>query len=164
MLPEKGAVGEPSRTHQHVLASPPGRVLPESARWLVTKGRIEEAKKVLQKAAATNKRSLPPELLEQVLGGSCPQTLPWALQQPLELSSAQKSLSIPTGDGHWLWGTPAPAELHRDKVREEAQLLLRLSLELSGVPHGDVGRTEMLPWLLSCEDSTSVTDEHRVSV
>ncbi|NXC82524.1 S22AD protein, partial [Cercotrichas coryphoeus] len=43
-------------------------VLPESARWLVTKGRVEEAKKLLQKAAATNKRSLPPELLEQVLG------------------------------------------------------------------------------------------------
>uniref|UniRef100_A0A8C3XY10 Major facilitator superfamily (MFS) profile domain-containing protein n=1 Tax=Catharus ustulatus TaxID=91951 RepID=A0A8C3XY10_CATUS len=43
-------------------------VLPESARWLVTKGRIEEAKKLLQKAAATNKRSLSPELLEQVLG------------------------------------------------------------------------------------------------
>uniref|UniRef100_A0A8C5TLU6 Major facilitator superfamily (MFS) profile domain-containing protein n=2 Tax=Malurus TaxID=55806 RepID=A0A8C5TLU6_9PASS len=41
-------------------------VLPESARWLVTKGRVEEAKKVLQKAAATNKRSLPPGLLEQL--------------------------------------------------------------------------------------------------
>uniref|UniRef100_A0A8C3TNV5 Major facilitator superfamily (MFS) profile domain-containing protein n=1 Tax=Catharus ustulatus TaxID=91951 RepID=A0A8C3TNV5_CATUS len=41
-------------------------VLPESARWLVTKGRIEEAKKLLQKAAATNKRSLSPELLEQL--------------------------------------------------------------------------------------------------
>ncbi|KAM6338720.1 solute carrier family 22 member 13-like [Podargus strigoides] len=42
------------------------RVLPESARWLVTKGRIEEAKKVLQKAAATNKRTIPPELLQQL--------------------------------------------------------------------------------------------------
>uniref|UniRef100_A0A8C3M9E2 Uncharacterized protein n=1 Tax=Geospiza parvula TaxID=87175 RepID=A0A8C3M9E2_GEOPR len=43
----------------HVLASSPGRVLPESARWLVTKGRIEEAKKLLQKAAAANKRQPP---------------------------------------------------------------------------------------------------------
>ncbi|EOA92744.1 Solute carrier family 22 member 14, partial [Anas platyrhynchos] len=41
-------------------------VLPESARWLVTKGKIEEAKKVLQKAASINKRTIPPDLLEQV--------------------------------------------------------------------------------------------------
>uniref|UniRef100_A0A8C6J0V9 Uncharacterized protein n=1 Tax=Melopsittacus undulatus TaxID=13146 RepID=A0A8C6J0V9_MELUD len=45
-------------------------VLPESARWLVIKGRIEEAKKLLQKAAAINKRTLPPELLEQVPAGA----------------------------------------------------------------------------------------------
>ncbi|KAM4686845.1 solute carrier family 22 member 13-like isoform 1-T1 [Amazona ochrocephala] len=41
-------------------------VLPESARWLVIKGRIEEAKKVLQKAASINKRTIPLELLEQL--------------------------------------------------------------------------------------------------
>ncbi|XP_054246082.1 solute carrier family 22 member 13-like [Indicator indicator] len=41
-------------------------VLPESARWLVTKDRIEEAKKVLQKAASFNKCTIPPELLEQL--------------------------------------------------------------------------------------------------
>ncbi|XP_014800389.1 PREDICTED: solute carrier family 22 member 13 [Calidris pugnax] len=41
-------------------------VIPESARWLVTKGRIEEAKKALQKAASVNKRTIPPELLEQL--------------------------------------------------------------------------------------------------
>ncbi|KAM9199046.1 LOW QUALITY PROTEIN: solute carrier family 22 member 13-like [Mergus octosetaceus] len=41
-------------------------VLPESARWLVTKGKIEEAKKVLQKAASINKRTIPPDLLEQL--------------------------------------------------------------------------------------------------
>ncbi|XP_071590734.1 LOW QUALITY PROTEIN: solute carrier family 22 member 13-like [Heliangelus exortis] len=42
------------------------QVLPESPRWLVTKGRIEEAKKALQKAASTNKHTIPPELLEQL--------------------------------------------------------------------------------------------------
>ncbi|XP_035172255.1 solute carrier family 22 member 13-like [Oxyura jamaicensis] len=41
-------------------------VLPESARWLVTKGKIEEAKKVLQKAASINKRTIPLGLLEQL--------------------------------------------------------------------------------------------------
>uniref|UniRef100_A0A8C3XTK7 Solute carrier family 22 member 13 n=1 Tax=Chelydra serpentina TaxID=8475 RepID=A0A8C3XTK7_CHESE len=41
-------------------------VLPESARWLVMKGKIEEAKQLLQKAASVNKQSIPPELLDQV--------------------------------------------------------------------------------------------------
>ncbi|XP_051468495.1 solute carrier family 22 member 13-like [Apus apus] len=42
------------------------RVLPESARWLVTKGRVEEAKQLLQKAASTNKCTIPAGLLEQL--------------------------------------------------------------------------------------------------
>uniref|UniRef100_A0A8C3T1C1 Major facilitator superfamily (MFS) profile domain-containing protein n=2 Tax=Chelydra serpentina TaxID=8475 RepID=A0A8C3T1C1_CHESE len=41
-------------------------VLPESARWLVMKGKIEEAKQLLQKAASVNKQSIPPELLDQL--------------------------------------------------------------------------------------------------
>nr|XP_056713111.1 solute carrier family 22 member 13-like [Euleptes europaea] len=41
-------------------------LLPESARWLVTKGKVEEAKKLLQKAAVMNKRTIPTELLEQL--------------------------------------------------------------------------------------------------
>ncbi|XP_070583907.1 solute carrier family 22 member 13 [Erythrolamprus reginae] len=39
-------------------------VLPESARWLVMKGKIEEAKRVIQKAATVNKRTIPQKLLE----------------------------------------------------------------------------------------------------
>lgn len=43
------------------------RALPESARWLLTRERVEEAKQVIQKAASVNKRKLSPELLSQVL-------------------------------------------------------------------------------------------------
>ncbi|XP_046525318.1 solute carrier family 22 member 13 isoform X5 [Equus quagga] len=42
-------------------------VLPESARWLLTRGRVEEAKKLIQKVAAVNKRKLSPELLSQLV-------------------------------------------------------------------------------------------------
>ncbi|KAL2307154.1 hypothetical protein Nmel_000102 [Mimus melanotis] len=91
-------------------------VLPESARWLVTKGRIEEAKKLLQKAAATNKSSLPPELLEQ---------------QPLELSSSQKHLCIPTGDGLAMALKPEKEaksggflDLFREKNQRKATLIM----------------------------------------
>lgn len=35
-------------------------VLPESPRWLLAKGRVEELKKIIETAARWNKRSLPP--------------------------------------------------------------------------------------------------------
>ncbi|CAI5789141.1 solute carrier family 22 member 13-like [Podarcis lilfordi] len=41
-------------------------VLPKSARWLLTKGKVEEAKKVLRKAASVNKRTVSEELLNQL--------------------------------------------------------------------------------------------------
>ncbi|XP_053119462.1 solute carrier family 22 member 13-like isoform X2 [Hemicordylus capensis] len=41
-------------------------LLPESARWLVTRGKVEEAKKLLQKAASVNKRIIPLKLLDQL--------------------------------------------------------------------------------------------------
>uniref|UniRef100_A0A8D0DPN6 Uncharacterized protein n=1 Tax=Salvator merianae TaxID=96440 RepID=A0A8D0DPN6_SALMN len=42
------------------------QALPESARWLVSRGRIEEAKKLLQKAASINRRTIPQQLLDQL--------------------------------------------------------------------------------------------------
>lgn len=42
------------------------RVLPESPRWLLSQGKIEEAKQLVQKAASVNRRPLSPELLSQV--------------------------------------------------------------------------------------------------
>ncbi|CAG5896003.1 solute carrier family 22 member 13b [Menidia menidia] len=41
-------------------------ILPESARWLITQGRKEEAIKEIRKAAKVNKRSVPEELLEKL--------------------------------------------------------------------------------------------------
>ncbi|KAG2458234.1 S22AD protein, partial [Polypterus senegalus] len=40
-------------------------ILPESARWLLTQGRTEEAKKIIANAAHVNKRKVPYELLEK---------------------------------------------------------------------------------------------------
>ncbi|XP_028933111.1 solute carrier family 22 member 13-like isoform X2 [Ornithorhynchus anatinus] len=41
-------------------------VVPESARWLLVQGRVDEAQELLQKAAACNHRTIPPELLDQL--------------------------------------------------------------------------------------------------
>uniref|UniRef100_A0A3B4T6B2 Solute carrier family 22 member 13a n=1 Tax=Seriola dumerili TaxID=41447 RepID=A0A3B4T6B2_SERDU len=61
------------RLAQLITAAPLGVVviyiwfIPESARWLLNRGRTEEAKQLIVKAAAINKRSVPDSLLEKVL-------------------------------------------------------------------------------------------------
>lgn len=41
-------------------------LLPESARWLITQGRKEEALKELQRAARVNKKKVPEDVLNNV--------------------------------------------------------------------------------------------------
>ncbi|XP_069559558.1 solute carrier family 22 member 13-like [Brachyistius frenatus] len=41
-------------------------ILPESARWLITQGRNEEAMKVIRRAAKVNKRNVPVDLLDKL--------------------------------------------------------------------------------------------------
>lgn len=48
------------------------RYVPESARWLLTQGRKEEARKLLQRAARTNKKLLPEDALDKVTQAAIP--------------------------------------------------------------------------------------------
>lgn len=50
----------------HVIFFPFPRFIPESGRWLLNKGRTEEAKQLIAKAAAINKQPVPHSLLEKV--------------------------------------------------------------------------------------------------
>ncbi|KAK2901036.1 hypothetical protein Q8A67_009151 [Cirrhinus molitorella] len=61
------------RMDQFIMAGPLAFVviyiwfIPESARWLLVRGRTTDAKEVIQKAAAINKRTVPDSLVEKVL-------------------------------------------------------------------------------------------------
>lgn len=48
----------------------PSRLLPESARWLMTQGKKEEVQKELLRAARVNKRKIPQNLLDKVCSHS----------------------------------------------------------------------------------------------
>uniref|UniRef100_A0A673B2W3 Solute carrier family 22 member 13a n=1 Tax=Sphaeramia orbicularis TaxID=375764 RepID=A0A673B2W3_9TELE len=64
------------RLVQIIIAAPLGVVLlyiwfiPESARWLLSRGRTEEAKRLIMKAAAINKHTIPDSLLENFIFGA----------------------------------------------------------------------------------------------
>lgn len=42
------------------------RIVPESARWLITQGKKKKATKEIQRAAKVNRRRVPDELLDKV--------------------------------------------------------------------------------------------------
>lgn len=43
------------------------RFVPESARWLLTKGRVQEAKAIFEKIASSNGKKLSPDTLDELL-------------------------------------------------------------------------------------------------
>lgn len=53
----------------------PHRFLPESARWLLGRGRIEEAKQLISRVARMNKRNAPEFLLEKVVASTAAKDL-----------------------------------------------------------------------------------------
>eukprot|EP00069_Balaena_mysticetus_P009643 bmy_20316T0 len=67
ILPRQAALGW-LRVQRGVWESEPVGALPETARWLLTRGRVEEAKQPIQRVASVNKRKLSPELLSQKTG------------------------------------------------------------------------------------------------
>ena len=61
------------------------RLIPESARWLLSKGRTEEAEVVIQKAAKTNGVSLPENIFKDLKENNHTEKLTDVFHSPLIL-------------------------------------------------------------------------------
>lgn len=73
---------------------PVARYLPESPRWLLSMGRVEECEAIMKKVAATNGRALPPNLRELLEEARADEKKTASMKDFLRHSSLRKHLAI----------------------------------------------------------------------